>query len=85
MKQLIVYFYTKDPCPLCEDARMVLEPLADELPIAIHEVDIHMDDELLELYQLKIPVIWAAGQELGYGQFNLQQLRARLQRLLANQ
>ncbi len=52
-----LYFYTKKQCPLCEKGLSSLKLLKDNFDFIIEEVDIYDDDRLLELYQIRIPVI----------------------------
>ncbi|HET7578698.1 MAG TPA: glutaredoxin family protein [Bacillales bacterium] len=73
-----VDFYTKKNCPLCEDALELLNELAREMEIEVKPFDIYEDDQLLEAYQLKIPVIAVDGHELGYGKFSREPLRKKL-------
>lgn len=68
MKQPIhVNFYTRPVCPLCDKAKTQLLELANEFPLVIHEIDIYQDDDLLEKYQLMIPVIEIDGEKVDYG------------------
>ena len=76
MKQPIqVNFYTRPVCPLCDKAKMQLLELANEFPLEIHEIDIYQDDDLLEKYQLMIPVIEIAGEEVDYGMVSKEAVR----------
>jgi glutaredoxin len=59
-----VTLYGRPGCHLCDDARAVLAPLADELGFAVEEVDIEADDELLRRYLERIPVVALDGEEL---------------------
>lgn len=54
---LKIKFYTKDNCSLCDDAYAFLMMLQNEYPFELEEVDIYMNDELLEEYQLLIPAV----------------------------
>ncbi|HEX6922282.1 MAG TPA: glutaredoxin family protein [Bacillales bacterium] len=76
-----VNFYTKKNCPLCEDGLEILNELRREMNITIEEIDIYEDDELLEEYQLKIPVVEAGGEELDYGRLSETKLRRRLKEI----
>lgn len=73
-----VDFYTKKNCPLCEEALELLNELAREMEIEVKAFDIYEDDQLLEEYQLKIPIIAVDGHELGYGKFSKSTLRQKL-------
>ncbi|HEX6923536.1 MAG TPA: glutaredoxin family protein [Bacillales bacterium] len=76
-----VNFYTKKNCPLCEDGLEILNELRREMNITIEEIDIYEDDELLEEYQLKIPVVEVGGEELDYGRLSETKLRRRLKEI----
>ncbi|MFC4737043.1 glutaredoxin family protein [Bacillus daqingensis] len=52
-----LYFYTKENCPLCDEAEEKLEMAAEETDISWEKRDIYQRDEWLEVYQLRIPVI----------------------------
>ncbi|HEU5140372.1 MAG TPA: glutaredoxin family protein [Bacillales bacterium] len=73
-----VQFYTKENCPLCEDGLEILKRLGKEIEMSVEEIDIYKDDELLELYQLKIPVVVVNGEELDFGRLSEAKLRRGL-------
>lgn len=52
-----VNFYTKDMCGLCEKAEALLYMFQQDFPFKIEVRDIHTNDNWLETYQLRIPVI----------------------------
>lgn len=56
-RQILVRFYTKPGCPLCEDAESLLEVAGRRFPIAIQPVDIRRDPRLFALYGERIPVL----------------------------
>lgn len=61
-------FLTRDGCHLCDEARPVLEKVAEKMNITIEEVDIDGDDELTKLYGLRVPVVLGAhGRVLAEG------------------
>ncbi|SFM21839.1 Glutaredoxin-like domain [Gracilibacillus orientalis] len=49
--------YGKENCSLCDDAKATLEMLQQDYLFEIEEINIYNDDELLETYQLMIPVV----------------------------
>ncbi|WP_284141116.1 MULTISPECIES: glutaredoxin family protein [unclassified Virgibacillus] len=55
MKQVILY--TKANCPLCDEAKTLLELLQTDYSFSIEERDIYSNDSWLETYQLTIPHI----------------------------
>ncbi|WLR53309.1 glutaredoxin family protein [Bacillus tianshenii] len=73
-----VVLYSRKKCPLCDQARDVLIELQNEFPLNIKEVDIYSDDELLEKYQLMIPVVDIDGEQADYGMIVKDLLRNRL-------
>lgn len=83
-KPIAIHYYTKKHCPLCEDGLQVMKVLRREFPLKLKEIDIYEDDELLEKYQLKIPVVVADGKEIGYGKLNFLALRNQLSLLENN-
>ncbi|SDO40719.1 glutaredoxin family protein [Alkalicoccus daliensis] len=52
-----LYFYTKENCPLCDKAWAKLEDLQREKNFEIEVRDIYTNDDWLEVYQIRIPVI----------------------------
>lgn len=70
--------YSKLDCPLCMKAKKVLEEINEEIPIEIEEVDIYKDDQLLEKYQIMIPVVEIDGEEVEYGIIHKEMIRKRI-------
>jgi glutaredoxin len=58
-----VDIYSKPDCPLCEEARAVLERVRARRPFELREVDIRSDPDLLARYRYDIPVVLVDGQE----------------------
>lgn len=52
-----VTFYTKAGCHLCEDARELLDEIAQETEYRLTEIDIRSDMAIFEFYRYRIPVI----------------------------
>src|SRR5699024_3087218 len=69
-----VQFYTKDHCPLCEEAFALVKMLQFEYEFELEEIDIYKDDALLEKYQLLIPVVKTNGKEINCEQINIASL-----------
>ena len=59
-----VTLYGRPGCHLCDDARVQLTALRDELGFELVERDIEADDELLRRYLERIPVVALDGEEL---------------------
>ena len=56
-----VQLYSRLNCPLCEEARLMLELVKGDINFDIEEINIEEDDELHEKYLLRIPVIESGG------------------------
>lgn len=69
-----VIFYTKAGCHLCEDARDLLEELAEETEYALTEIDIRSDMEVFERYRYRIPVVLINGEILLEGRIDALEL-----------
>ncbi|MBP0726799.1 glutaredoxin family protein [Bacillus sp. RG28] len=65
-----ITLYTKEKCGLCTEAKELLEEISKEYNIQINEIDIYSDDELLEEYQLMIPVIDVERERVGFGKIS---------------
>ncbi|WP_050616388.1 glutaredoxin family protein [Bacillus testis] len=60
--------YSRENCPLCDKAKSELDAVATETGLAYTVIDIHSNDELLEMYSLMIPVVVYKGETVQYGQ-----------------
>lgn len=67
MERVRVKFYSKDNCCLCDEGLAILHQIEKEIPLDIEIIDIYKDDELLEKYQIMIPVVEINGEEVDYG------------------
>ncbi len=74
-----IILYTKVKCPLCDDAKHLLEAVLQDYNVHIREKDIYEDDHLLEKYQLMIPVVEIDGEEVDHGQIDPTKVMKRLQ------
>ncbi|MFK7802949.1 MAG: glutaredoxin family protein [Anaerolineae bacterium] len=54
---LKIDLFTKDPCPLCDEVKALLETLADTYPHQLREIDITQDKALNARYRFQIPVL----------------------------
>lgn len=52
-----INFYTKDPCPLCDEAIELLKLFENEYPHTIERRDITENIEWLRKFRTKIPVL----------------------------
>lgn len=69
-----VIFYTKEICSLCEDALALLLMFKREYSFDIEERDIYTNDDWLEEYQLKIPVVEVNGRQIDCEEMNYDSL-----------
>lgn len=65
---MIVQFYTRPGCHLCEEARLMLKLVQEDVAFEINEVNIEEDEELHEKYMLMIPVVEFENEIIQYGQ-----------------
>ncbi|MFN7252582.1 MAG: glutaredoxin family protein [Anaerobacillus sp.] len=73
-----VKYYTKENCSLCDKGLLILERVSKEIPLEIEMVDIYQDDELLEKYQIMIPVVEINDVEVDFGILSEAKIRAFL-------
>jgi glutaredoxin len=65
-----VQFYSRSNCPLCEEAKLMLELVKEDISLDIEEINIEEDDELHEKYLLRIPVIMSKGEIIQEGRID---------------
>jgi hypothetical protein len=68
----------KPGCHLCDDARVVVERVADDSGVGWRELSILQDPALAELYAEQIPVILVDGEQHDFWRVDEQRLRAAL-------
>lgn len=51
------YLLTRHPCPLCQQALLMIHHLALEEPVSLHMVDIDDQPELQQEYAWLVPVL----------------------------
>ncbi|GAA0589364.1 hypothetical protein GCM10009001_01590 [Virgibacillus siamensis] len=76
MRKLV--FYTKENCPLCDNAKALLDLLHNEYSFDMEERDIYTNDVWLEKYQLAIPVVKINGIMLDCEQISYDSLEKAL-------
>lgn len=77
----VITLYTGPHCHLCEQAKIIIYPLAREFEICVKEVDIQTDPELVGKYGVRIPVLVAPdGLEKGWP-FTAGQIRKLLEKV----
>jgi glutaredoxin len=70
----------KPGCHLCDDARVVVERVADELGVPWEERSILDDEDLLAEYAEQIPVVLIDGRQHTFWRVDEARLRAALGR-----
>lgn len=73
-----VIFYSKENCSLCDKGLAIIHELQKEFDFEYEIVDIYQDDELLEKFQIMIPVVEIAGEVVTYGILDKDSIRKRL-------
>lgn len=82
---MVLYFYTKQQCPLCEKGLAVIEDVRKRVSFDIEERNIYSDDAWLEEYQIRIPVVeTAGGHVLGEGIISQHEFESNLKKVLEN-
>lgn len=76
-----VTFYTKAGCHLCEEARELLEEIAEGTAYTLTEIDIRSDPAVFELYRYRIPVIIIDEETLLEGRIEAEELRRAFQEI----
>lgn len=75
-----VIFYTRPVCPLCEEAKLMLQLVQEDIPFNLIERNIEEKDEWTEKYGLMIPVVEVDGEIVQYGQVDFYTISKRLQK-----
>lgn len=75
---MMVVFFTRPGCHLCDDARAVLLAEREQTPFELQEIDIETDDTLVLEYGLRIPVVVVDGEETFEYTVDADELAARL-------
>jgi len=62
-----VVLYTKAECPLCDEAKTLLDEIHEELPFTLTVKDIASDETARKEYANRVPVVVVNGREVvGY-------------------
>ncbi len=75
---LEVKFYTRSKCGLCDEAKLMLKLVQEDVPFQLQEIDIDTSDELTEKFGLMIPVVEVDGEIVQFGQIDYFSIRKRL-------
>ena len=62
-----IQFYTRPNCSLCDEAKLMLQLVNDEIDFEIEHINIEKDDQIHKKYLLRIPVIEQNGQVIQEG------------------
>lgn len=73
-----VTIYSKENCSLCDKGLAILRDIQKEISFDVEIVDIYKDDQLLELYQIMIPVVKIDDELVSYGILEKDRIRKRL-------
>ena len=72
-------FYTKPDCPLCDEAKSVLQEIKKKLPfIVIEDIDITKNLGLFTKYKLLVPVLEMDDKQLFVGPVDRKKLVRQL-------
>jgi glutaredoxin len=75
-----VSLYSKPDCPLCEEAKEVLERVREGTPFELEILDISQDPELQREYAESIPVVFIEGRKAFKVRVDETELRRKLHR-----
>ena len=79
--------YSRPGCHLCDEMKSVVHRVtkhADDVDIAVDEIDITTDRELLDLYALEIPVLTIDGKKVAKYRVSEQELTQMLKARLGS-
>ncbi len=62
LNKMLITLYSADGCHLCEQAQQIL----NQVGVSYQLVDIALDEQLVEQYGVRIPVLAHQGKELGW-------------------
>ncbi|ALS79250.1 glutaredoxin family protein [Planococcus kocurii] len=71
--------YTRSNCPLCDEAKLMIALVNEEVPLPYTEVDIESDEALHEKYMMMIPVLEKNNRVLVYGNIGYVELLEALE------
>lgn len=75
-----VTLFTKVDCPLCDEAKAVLQQARGRVPFDLELVDIEVDREYYEAYKWEIPVVHVDGRLAFKHHLDLEKVVTRLER-----
>ncbi len=64
---MLVKFYSRPNCSLCDEGLVTLKLVQEDIPFTIELINIEESEELHEKYMLMIPVVENNGEVIQYG------------------
>lgn len=80
MARPVVTLFTKQECPLCDEAKAVLDKARQQVAFDLEVVDIEVDREWFEPYKWEIPVVHVDGRMAFKHRLDLRKVVLRLER-----
>ncbi|KAM9330925.1 glutaredoxin-like protein C5orf63 homolog [Gastrophryne carolinensis] len=77
----VLTLFTKDPCPLCDEAKEVLMPFMERFVLEQVDITLPENSAWYERYKYDIPVFHLNGQFLMMHRVNLKKLEKSLSKL----
>lgn len=74
--------YLRPNCRLCDEFKAFLPSVAELYGLAVQEVNVEEDPDLLSRYGDKVPVLVVAGREVVWGKATAEELAAKLREVL---
>ena len=76
-----VKLYTREQCHLCEEAKVTIQAVADEIDrsVTIEEIDVDEDERLREEYGERVPYVFVDGWPAFKYRVDKDELRRQLQ------
>lgn len=73
-----ITIYSRPGCHLCEEAKLMIEPLLEEFSARLTEINIDEDTELRVRYDYDVPVIFLGARKVAKHRVDLTQFRRQL-------
>uniref|UniRef100_A0A8C5PGL5 Glutaredoxin-like protein n=1 Tax=Leptobrachium leishanense TaxID=445787 RepID=A0A8C5PGL5_9ANUR len=80
-KKPVLTLFTKNPCPLCDEAKEILLPCMDKFVLEQVDITLPENSTWYERYKNDIPVFHLNGQFLMMHKVNLKKLQKQLEKL----
>ena len=77
---LTLTLYSRADCCLCEEMKVVLAQVQEDLPFTLEQIDISTDPELESRFGQEIPVLFVNGRKAFKYRLTVGELRRRLAR-----